>query len=104
MDHRCEVCGNVYDKAFQVVMQGASHTFDSFECAIQALAPRIGAYVASAWLMLVPLNLAIRGHFDEAVRDVVMSVAAFTLARALEVPATARVLTNAPSRITSVTA
>jgi len=35
----CEVCGNRYDKAFQVVAQGATHTFDSFECAIQALAP-----------------------------------------------------------------
>jgi len=33
---RCEVCGNEYDKAFQVTMRGASHTFDSFECAIQA--------------------------------------------------------------------
>jgi hypothetical protein len=36
---RCEVCGNDYDKAFQVVMRGQSHTFDSFECAIHALAP-----------------------------------------------------------------
>jgi hypothetical protein len=36
---KCEVCGNDYDKAFQVVMAGQSHTFDSFECAIQALAP-----------------------------------------------------------------
>jgi len=35
----CEVCGNSYDKAFEVVRAGASHTFDSFECAIQALAP-----------------------------------------------------------------
>jgi hypothetical protein len=35
---RCEVCGNDYDKAFQVV-NGTTHTFDSFECAIQALAP-----------------------------------------------------------------
>jgi hypothetical protein len=35
----CEVCGNEYDKTFQVVVQGTSHTFDSFECAIQALAP-----------------------------------------------------------------
>ena len=35
----CERCGNDYDKAFQVVMAGKSHTFDSFECAIQALAP-----------------------------------------------------------------
>jgi hypothetical protein len=35
----CESCGNSYDKAFEVVMGGTSHTFDSFECAIQALAP-----------------------------------------------------------------
>jgi hypothetical protein len=35
----CERCGNDYDKAFQVVMAGKSHTFDSFECAIQSLAP-----------------------------------------------------------------
>ena len=36
---KCEVCGNDYDKSFQVVMAGKSHTFDSFECAIHALAP-----------------------------------------------------------------
>jgi hypothetical protein len=36
----CEVCGNEYDKAFEVVAAGAHHVFDSFECAIQALAPR----------------------------------------------------------------
>jgi hypothetical protein len=35
----CEVCGNDYDKAFQVIMDGETHTFDSFECAIHALAP-----------------------------------------------------------------
>lgn len=35
----CEVCGNDYDKAFAVVMNGKEHTFDSFECAIQSLAP-----------------------------------------------------------------
>lgn len=35
----CEVCGNPYDKAFQVTMGREVHTFDSFECAIQALAP-----------------------------------------------------------------
>jgi hypothetical protein len=37
--NRCETCGNDYDKAFQVVMEGQPHTFDSFECAAQALAP-----------------------------------------------------------------
>ena len=36
----CEVCGNDYDKSFEVTAAGARHTFDSFECAIQALAPR----------------------------------------------------------------
>ncbi len=37
---QCEVCSNQYDKSFQVVVGGATHVFDSFECAIQALAPR----------------------------------------------------------------
>ena len=37
---RCETCGNDYDKAFEVVKGGESHTFDSFECAIEAMAPR----------------------------------------------------------------
>ena len=36
----CEVCGNEYDKAFEVVTAGVEHVFDSFECAIHALAPR----------------------------------------------------------------
>jgi hypothetical protein len=36
---RCEVCGNDYDKAFELVMQGERHTFESFECAIHAVAP-----------------------------------------------------------------
>jgi hypothetical protein len=36
---RCETCGNDYDKAFAVILGNVSHTFDSFECAIQALAP-----------------------------------------------------------------
>lgn len=36
---QCEVCGNEYDKCFEVILGGKSHLFDSFECAIQALAP-----------------------------------------------------------------
>jgi hypothetical protein len=36
---KSETCGNDYDKAFQVTMNGTAHTFDSFECAIHALAP-----------------------------------------------------------------
>ena len=38
----CETCGNDYDKSFQVTVNGKSHVFDSFECAIQALAPTCG--------------------------------------------------------------
>jgi hypothetical protein len=37
---QCEVCGNEYDKSFEVIQSGKRHTFDSFECAIHALAPR----------------------------------------------------------------
>ncbi|HEY5984327.1 MAG TPA: hypothetical protein VIU38_12730 [Anaerolineales bacterium] len=35
----CEVCGNEYDKPFEVHIDGQAHVFDCFECAIQALAP-----------------------------------------------------------------
>jgi hypothetical protein len=36
---QCEVCGNDYDKAFTLTIAGRSHVFDSFECAIHAVAP-----------------------------------------------------------------
>jgi hypothetical protein len=36
---RCEVCGNEHDKSFEVVAAGAHHVFDSFECAVHAMAP-----------------------------------------------------------------
>jgi hypothetical protein len=35
----CEVCNNDYDKPIEVSMAGTTHIFDSFECAIHALAP-----------------------------------------------------------------
>jgi len=35
----CDTCGNDYDKAFQVTKSGETMTFDSFECAIAAMAP-----------------------------------------------------------------
>jgi len=37
---RCDVCGNDYDKAFQFIQGDRRWTFDSFECAIEAAAPR----------------------------------------------------------------
>lgn len=47
---------------------------------------RAGAYAASAWLLLIAMNLISTGrYFDVAARDVVMAVAAFALARLDEV-------------------
>lgn len=36
---RCDQCGNDYDKSFEVMMAGETYVFDSFECAVQKLAP-----------------------------------------------------------------
>jgi len=37
---RCEVCGNDYHLAFEVITAaGQRHSFDSFECAAHLLAP-----------------------------------------------------------------
>jgi hypothetical protein len=36
---KCDQCGNDYDKTFQVMVATEAYTFDSFECAIQKLAP-----------------------------------------------------------------
>ncbi|WDT94199.1 hypothetical protein JDY09_02800 [Thermoleophilum album] len=37
---RCEVCGNDYERTMEIVVASERHTFDCFECAIHALAPR----------------------------------------------------------------
>ncbi len=71
----CETCGNDYDKAFIVQMQDESHTFDSFECAIQALAPEcdhcgtriIGHGIESDTQMFCCASCAERGGVPEAV-------------------------------------
>jgi hypothetical protein len=36
---KCEMCGNDYQRSFEVLVGGSRHVFDSFECAIQKLAP-----------------------------------------------------------------
>ena len=56
---RCEVCGNEYDKSFTVSFNGTAHTFDSFECAIQALAPRC----ENCGVRIVGHGLEADGHF-----------------------------------------
>lgn len=38
----CDTCGNDYDKAFTITRGDQSATFDSFECAIHAMAPTCG--------------------------------------------------------------
>lgn len=35
----CATCGNQYENTFEVVKDGKSYEFDSFECAIHKLAP-----------------------------------------------------------------
>lgn len=36
----CEVCKTEYLNCFKVIVKEKTHIFDSFECAIHALAPR----------------------------------------------------------------
>ena len=36
---RCDVCGNDYDRTMEITLAEDTKTFDSFECAIHALAP-----------------------------------------------------------------
>jgi hypothetical protein len=50
---------------------------------------RAGAYAASAWLLVIAGNLVVAGFYDVAVRDAVMAIGAFTLARLAEVQQTA---------------
>ena len=51
----CETCHNEYDKTFDISIGGTTHTFDSFACAIHALAPRC-----------MQCKVAIIGHGIEA--------------------------------------
>jgi uncharacterized membrane protein YphA (DoxX/SURF4 family) len=63
-------------------------------------APRVGAYVVAAWLASIAVNLVtIGGFLDVAVRDVVMAISAFCLARLSE----ARARVRSPDRRTAPT-
>jgi hypothetical protein len=53
--------------------------------AVLAGVTRIGGYVVCAWLVLIAVNLISTGqYFDIAVRDLVMAVGAFSLAKVSE--------------------
>jgi uncharacterized membrane protein YphA (DoxX/SURF4 family) len=56
---------------------------------------RLGGYVVAVWLTLIALNLLSTGqYFDVAVRDLVMAIGAFTLAKLSEV----RLVSPAPQQ------
>lgn len=42
---------------------------------------KVGAYVVSAWLVLIALNLMLIQSWDIAVRDLVMAIGAYCLAK-----------------------
>jgi uncharacterized membrane protein YphA (DoxX/SURF4 family) len=49
---------------------------------IVLIRPRIGGYIVMAWLIAIALNLLISGHYyDVAVRDLVMAIGAYSLAK-----------------------
>jgi uncharacterized membrane protein YphA (DoxX/SURF4 family) len=49
---------------------------------IVLLKPAIGGYIVSAWLTLIAMTLLASGnHLDVAVRDLVMAIGAYSLAR-----------------------
>jgi hypothetical protein len=52
----------------------------------------LGSYVAAVWLLSIAANLVLAGDFDIAVRDVVLAIGAFTLARLTEVRGSAQIL------------
>jgi hypothetical protein len=48
--------------------------------------PKIGGYVVMGWLLAIALTLVFGGHFiDVAVRDIVMAIGAFVLAKLVPV-------------------
>lgn len=49
--------------------------------AVLLFAPRLGAWVVTAWLTAIALTLILAGHYDIAVRDLVMAVGAYALAQ-----------------------
>lgn len=56
---------------------------------------RIGAYIVSAWLLMIASTLVFSCRFlDVAVRDIVMAISAFVLAKLTEILAARRAQAN----------
>jgi uncharacterized membrane protein YphA (DoxX/SURF4 family) len=68
-----------------VLMQGVGVIEMAVGVLILTRWTRTGAYIASAWLLCIAVNLVLTGSFfDVAVRDAALSVGALTLARLSE--------------------
>jgi uncharacterized membrane protein YphA (DoxX/SURF4 family) len=68
--------------------------------AILTKATRVGAYVASAWLVCIALALVTTGQFfDIAVRDLALAVAAFVLAKLTEIRESSTAEVESKSRV-----
>jgi hypothetical protein len=71
----------------------APHTFMMIVGVIEIIAgfivlakPAIGGYIVAAWLTLIALTLLASGNYlDVAVRDLVMAIGAFALARTTKI-------------------
>lgn len=46
--------------------------------------PRVGAWIVTAWLLCIAIVLIMGGFYDIAVRDIVMAIGAFCLAKLSE--------------------
>jgi uncharacterized membrane protein YphA (DoxX/SURF4 family) len=68
--------------------------------AILAGLTRLGGYVVAGWLTLIALSLVTTGHFfDVAVRDLVMAIGSFTLAKVSEIRADSTVAVPQATRL-----
>jgi len=65
---------------------------------------RLGSYIATLWLIAIALQLLTTGtHFDVAVRDVLIALAAYSLAMLTEVrKGSARTVETGPSGVLSL--
>ncbi len=63
--------------------------------AVLTFLPRLGAYIVTAWLMLIACAVTLSGFYDIAVRDLAMALGAYTLGTI----AALRGLPTIPSRV-----
>jgi hypothetical protein len=80
---------NYLNPAIAKMLPFAPHTFMMIVGVIEIIAgiivfirPAIGGFIVAAWLTLIALTLLASGNYlDVAVRDIVMAIAAFSLAK-----------------------